>query len=120
MGPGNIDFSQFKNKMQAMGVIMKDFGKTADGKLVNDILKNSADAVMAPCRVRSMAAYRPALKTISRALALLALLLWVIGSAAPMAGHAQALPGSSKTSLWEIPAEGGGVFLRIDPFHARG
>jgi uncharacterized protein YqeY len=36
----NIDFSQFKNKMQAMGVIMKHFGKTADGKLVNDILKN--------------------------------------------------------------------------------
>jgi uncharacterized protein len=37
---GNIDFSQFKNKMQAMGVIMKHFGKTADGKLVNDILKS--------------------------------------------------------------------------------
>jgi uncharacterized protein YqeY len=37
---GNIDFSQFKNKMQAMGSIMKHFGKTADGKLVNDILKN--------------------------------------------------------------------------------
>jgi uncharacterized protein YqeY len=37
---GNIDFSQFKNKMQAMGLIMKHFGKTADGKLVNDILKN--------------------------------------------------------------------------------
>ena len=37
---GNIDFAQFKNKMQAMGVIMKHFGKTADGKLVNDILKN--------------------------------------------------------------------------------
>jgi uncharacterized protein YqeY len=37
---GNIDFAQFKNKMQAMGVIMKHFGKTADGKLVNDILTN--------------------------------------------------------------------------------
>ena len=37
---GNIDFSRFKNKMQAMGVIMKHFGKTADGKLVNDVLKN--------------------------------------------------------------------------------
>jgi uncharacterized protein YqeY len=37
---GNIDFSRFKNKMQAMGVIMKHFGKTADGKLVNDILKD--------------------------------------------------------------------------------
>jgi uncharacterized protein YbaP (TraB family) len=70
-----------------------------------------ADTVMAPYRVSSMAAYRPALKTIFRALVLLALLLWVIGSAAPMAGLAQTLPGSSKTCLWEIPAEGGGVFL---------
>ena len=35
----NIDFSQFKNKMQAMGTIMKHFGKTADGKLVNQILQ---------------------------------------------------------------------------------
>jgi len=36
---GNIDFAQYKNKMQAMGVIMKHFGKAADGKLVNEILK---------------------------------------------------------------------------------
>lgn len=36
----NIDFSQYANKMQAMGVIMKHFGKTADGKMVNTILKN--------------------------------------------------------------------------------
>ena len=35
----NIDFSQFKNKMQAMGPVMKHFGKLADGKLVNQILK---------------------------------------------------------------------------------
>jgi len=35
----NIDFSQYKNKMQAMGTIMKHFGKTADGKLVNQILQ---------------------------------------------------------------------------------
>ena len=35
----NIDFSQYKNKMQAMGTIMKQFGKTADGKQVNQILK---------------------------------------------------------------------------------
>jgi uncharacterized protein YqeY len=35
----NIDFSQYKNKMQAMGPIMKHFGKVADGKLVNRILK---------------------------------------------------------------------------------
>ncbi len=34
----NIDFSQFKNKMQAMGTIMKHFGKLADGKLVKEIL----------------------------------------------------------------------------------
>jgi uncharacterized protein YqeY len=35
----NIDFSQYKNKMQAMGPVMKHFGKLADGKLVNQILK---------------------------------------------------------------------------------
>lgn len=35
----NIDFSQFKNKMQAMGPVMKHFGKLADGKQVNQILK---------------------------------------------------------------------------------
>jgi uncharacterized protein len=35
----NIDFSQFKNKMQAMGPVMKHFGKLADGKIVNQILK---------------------------------------------------------------------------------
>ena len=34
----NIDFSQYKNKMQAMGPVMKHFGKLADGKLVNQIL----------------------------------------------------------------------------------
>jgi uncharacterized protein len=36
----NIDFNRFKNKMQAMGEIMKHFGKAADGKLVNQILKD--------------------------------------------------------------------------------
>ena len=35
----NIDFSQYKNKMQAMGTIMKHFGKTANGKQVNQILQ---------------------------------------------------------------------------------
>ena len=35
----NVDFGQYPNKMQAMGAIMKHFGKTADGKLVNQILK---------------------------------------------------------------------------------
>jgi len=62
-------------------------------------------------RVSSMAAFRPLMKTIARALALLAFWLWVAGAAAPMAGLAQALPGSSKTCLWAIPAEGGAVFL---------
>ncbi|MGD8883160.1 MAG: GatB/YqeY domain-containing protein [Desulfobacterales bacterium] len=35
----NIDFSAYKNKMQAMGAIMKHFGKQADGKMVNIILQ---------------------------------------------------------------------------------
>jgi uncharacterized protein YqeY len=35
----NIDFSEYKNKMQAMGAIMKHFGKQADGKMVNEILQ---------------------------------------------------------------------------------
>ena len=35
----NIDFSEFKNSMQAMGTIMKHFGKLADGNLVKQILQ---------------------------------------------------------------------------------
>jgi uncharacterized protein YqeY len=35
----HVDFSQFKNKMQAMGVIMKHFGATADGNVVKEILQ---------------------------------------------------------------------------------
>jgi uncharacterized protein YqeY len=35
----NVDFSEYKNKMQAMGTIMKHFGKQADGKVVNQILQ---------------------------------------------------------------------------------
>ena len=35
----NVDFSQFMNKMQAMGAIMKHFGRTVDGKMVNQILQ---------------------------------------------------------------------------------
>ena len=38
----NLDFSQFKNKMQAMGTIMKHFGKMADGGTVKDILSKMA------------------------------------------------------------------------------
>ena len=34
----NVDFSEFKNKMQAMGLIMKHFGSTADGNEVKTIL----------------------------------------------------------------------------------
>lgn len=36
----NIDFSQYKNKMQAMGTIMKHFGATADGNRVKTILQS--------------------------------------------------------------------------------
>jgi uncharacterized protein YqeY len=35
----NIDFSQFKSPMQAMGPIMKHFGKQADGSQVKQILQ---------------------------------------------------------------------------------
>ena len=35
----NIDFSQFKSKMQAMGPIMKHFGANADGNMVKEILQ---------------------------------------------------------------------------------
>lgn len=35
----HIDFSEYKNKMQAMGAIMEHFGKQADGKVVNTILQ---------------------------------------------------------------------------------
>lgn len=34
----NVDFSKFKSPQQAMGSIMKHFGKLADGKLVKEIL----------------------------------------------------------------------------------
>jgi uncharacterized protein YqeY len=36
----NIDFSQFKNKMQAMSIIMAHFGTSADGNEVRKILQN--------------------------------------------------------------------------------
>ena len=36
---GNIDFSRYKNKMQAMREIMGHFGDTADGNMVKQILK---------------------------------------------------------------------------------
>ena len=36
----NIDLSQYKNKMQAMGMIMKHFGAGADGNAVRRILQS--------------------------------------------------------------------------------
>jgi uncharacterized protein YqeY len=36
----NLDLSQFKSPMQAMGSVMKHYGKLADGKLVQEILKS--------------------------------------------------------------------------------
>lgn len=39
----NVDFSQFKNKMQAVGPVMKHFGKLADGNTVKEILKNYSE-----------------------------------------------------------------------------
>lgn len=36
----NIDFSKLKNAMQAMGPVMKHFGKLADGNLVKQILQS--------------------------------------------------------------------------------
>jgi hypothetical protein len=35
----NIDFSAYKNKMQAMGPIMVHFGSSADGNLVKQVLQ---------------------------------------------------------------------------------
>jgi uncharacterized protein YqeY len=35
----NIDFSAFKNKMQAMGPIMAHFGAAADGNVVKQVLQ---------------------------------------------------------------------------------
>ena len=37
---GNIDFSAYKNKMQAMGTIMGHFGSAADGNTVKKVLKD--------------------------------------------------------------------------------
>jgi uncharacterized protein YqeY len=36
----NVDFTALKNPMQAMGPIMKHFGKLADGQLVKQILQD--------------------------------------------------------------------------------
>ncbi|MFC1829430.1 GatB/YqeY domain-containing protein [Thermodesulfobacteriota bacterium] len=39
----NIDFSGFKSPMQAMGPIMKHFGKLADGKQVKEVLQGLSE-----------------------------------------------------------------------------
>ena len=36
----NVDFSKFRNKMQAVSMIMDHFGVTVDGKTVSNIIKN--------------------------------------------------------------------------------
>ncbi len=36
----NIDFGRYKNKMQAMGEIMRHFGESADGNQVKSILQS--------------------------------------------------------------------------------
>ena len=36
----NVDLAQFKSPVQAMGAVMKHFGKLADGNLVKEVLKN--------------------------------------------------------------------------------
>ena len=38
----NVDLSQFKSPMQAMGAIMKHFGKSADGNVVKKVLSGIA------------------------------------------------------------------------------
>ena len=40
----NIDFSQFKSPMQAMGTIMKHFGKLADGNMVKGLLREMSSS----------------------------------------------------------------------------
>jgi uncharacterized protein YqeY len=36
----NVDLASFKSPMQAMGNVMKHFGKLADGNVVKEVLKN--------------------------------------------------------------------------------
>ena len=40
----NIDFSQFNSPMQAMGTIMKHFGKLADGNMVKGLLQKMSSS----------------------------------------------------------------------------
>ena len=36
----NVDFSKLKNKMQAVGLVVKQFGQAADGNLVKEVVQN--------------------------------------------------------------------------------
>src|SRR5210317_1062333 len=40
----NLDFAQYKSPMQAMGTIMKHFGKLADGNMVKGLLQELSKA----------------------------------------------------------------------------
>jgi len=40
----NVDLSEFKSPMQAMGKVMKHYGKLADGNQVKEVLKNMGQA----------------------------------------------------------------------------
>jgi uncharacterized protein YqeY len=40
----NIDFSQFNSPMQAMGTIMKHYGKLADGNIVKGLLQEMSSS----------------------------------------------------------------------------
>jgi len=40
----NVDLAQFKTPIQAMGTVMKHFGKLADGNQVKEVLKNMGSA----------------------------------------------------------------------------
>lgn len=36
----NVDFSKLKNKMQAVGLVVKQFGQSVDGNLVKEVVQN--------------------------------------------------------------------------------
>ena len=35
----NVDFSELKNKMQAVGLVKKEFGERAEGRMISEIVK---------------------------------------------------------------------------------
>jgi uncharacterized protein YqeY len=36
----NVDFSKLKNKMQSVGLVVKQFGQSVDGNLVKEVVQN--------------------------------------------------------------------------------